>query len=303
MATRAQKVKVGTFLAASGILLAISLALSKGLSTAESIDLFTEFPGSVSGLAPGADVRYLGVPVGKVEDMHVSEQNNVVVRMSIRRKAVTLREGVVASAELAGITGYRVLNLSGGSPSGKPLSSGAVIPSEAGLLHDLGEELPQLVASAKRAFTEAEPTLVSARALFDEMKELVVELRAAAESLRKSAAAIESTVGAAAGAVKSAGESIGGVMTESREKVAQLVESASALAKRLKTQLGDVDVGLPIREAELLAREARAIPRDLASTLEDLRSMVRKVRDLADLLERDPAAVVRGRQNPEAPPR
>ena len=111
MATRAQKVKVGVFVTVSTALLAGSLILVSGFTKENVVRYCCEFPHTVGGLAPGAAVRYSGVPVGKVKSVWVAPNQTVCVNMEVFKERITLYEGVRAGLDLAGIMGGPVIEL------------------------------------------------------------------------------------------------------------------------------------------------------------------------------------------------
>jgi len=261
VATRGQKIRVGAFLLASGVLAASAFAVSARLRATKTVDYFVRFDESVSGLSPGSEVRYRGVPVGNVEEMKVSEDNRVVVRARIRPERVTLREGVTASADLAGITGYRVLQLSGGD--GAPLPPGSEIAATRGVLANITEELPPLLTSVRKALEDVEPVVGSARRAVEQIEQLAEEVRAA--------------------------------VGETRPPLVRALRSLDDTLARVREILEKVDLAAPLRQAELFARDARALPDDVGRTLAMFRETLARVRDLADLLERDPGVLLRGR--------
>ena len=129
MATRRQKTQVGIFLSVCVVLLVGVLVVLSGVRREKTIPYFIEFDETVSGLFPGADVRYRGVPAGRVTNITVTPTNRVRVRIEIRPRIVRLRQGTVAQLNPVGITWQLCVNLAGGSPAGKPLAANATLPS------------------------------------------------------------------------------------------------------------------------------------------------------------------------------
>ena len=74
------------------------------------------FPGSVTGLTVGGAVNYLGVPVGTVKDISLESGNFQTVNITIAiRTDIPIKEDAYASLELQGLTGYKLVQIYGGS--------------------------------------------------------------------------------------------------------------------------------------------------------------------------------------------
>ena len=74
------------------------------------------FAGSVTGLQQGSQVRYRGVPVGRVADIRIDPEHveSVLVTVEIER-GTPIRQDTVASLEMQGITGIAFVQLRGGT--------------------------------------------------------------------------------------------------------------------------------------------------------------------------------------------
>jgi phospholipid/cholesterol/gamma-HCH transport system substrate-binding protein len=88
MATPRQKALVGIFLSLCSVILVGLLVLLSGLRHERTVAYFIEFNENVSGLFPGSDVRYRGVPVGRVTHITVAPNNLVRARVEIRPSIV-----------------------------------------------------------------------------------------------------------------------------------------------------------------------------------------------------------------------
>ena len=83
------------------------------------------FEESVSGLSIGGDVRYNGIPVGRVTAIEIDPKrpSDVRVTAEVARESV-IRADTVATLELQGITGVSFVQLSGGSADAPILQPG-----------------------------------------------------------------------------------------------------------------------------------------------------------------------------------
>jgi ABC-type transporter Mla subunit MlaD len=159
MATPHQKVQVGIFLTVCTTLLVGILAVLSGVQREKSIPYVIEFDESVSGLQPGSDVRYRGVPVGRVTEITVTPTNRIRARVEIRPSIIRVRQGMTAQLNTTGVTGQLYVNLTGGEPEGVPLVADETIPSQPSLLANLSTEIPTLLASINSVLVRIDKAL------------------------------------------------------------------------------------------------------------------------------------------------
>jgi paraquat-inducible protein B len=251
------------------------------------------FPGSVNGLQVGSLVKYRGVPLGNVREMlipyaHMGSEMRVAVVIDLASKQVRKRGGDVdptpevihgliargLHAQLQSeslITGQRyvALDLIQGAPPFEP-----AVPRrdlvEIPTLPSQSDELRDALTNLGRQVTEADlPRLTqSVTATFDELRGLLEEVRArrtVAEisatgvSFRKLADSLNGEVGPTADAVR---HGAGGVVTD--------LHSALAPDGPFLVELG--------------------------RTLADIQRAAAAIRSLAELLERNPNALIVGRK-------
>jgi phospholipid/cholesterol/gamma-HCH transport system substrate-binding protein len=83
---------------------------------------FTFFDESVQGLNKGSEVKYQGVPVGRVEDIRIARDKKIVaVTMLINLREFNPKE-VVAQMNMTGTAGLRFINLVPRKPDEPDLS-------------------------------------------------------------------------------------------------------------------------------------------------------------------------------------
>ena len=111
---------------ALGLLVAMTLGRVDFQPSASYHARFTD----VSGLVDGADVRAVGVRVGRVESMHLMANNDVEVTFSVSDE-VTMTTLTQARVRYANLTGDRYLEISRPEGGGEPLASGGTIPLSA----------------------------------------------------------------------------------------------------------------------------------------------------------------------------
>jgi phospholipid/cholesterol/gamma-HCH transport system substrate-binding protein len=162
METRANHLLIGAF-AIGVIVLAFVFALwmMKFHFAAKYAYYDVVFPGGVSGLPTGGEVRYSGVKVGTVDSISFSptEPGAVIVRVKLQRRPnFALHKNSEASLEYAGITGVTYVLISGGTndspvlpvvtdPEGKV----PTIVAQPSAIEQLFTGVPDLVAQGEAA--------------------------------------------------------------------------------------------------------------------------------------------------------
>lgn len=111
----------------------------------------TYFPGSVTGLSVGGSVSFLGVPVGTVKEIKLNPKNLNVVDITITiTKDIPIKEDAYASLELQGLTGYKFVQIYGGSEDSPLLKKKKgqkhpVIPSRYSGVEEIMTLLPRMM--------------------------------------------------------------------------------------------------------------------------------------------------------------
>jgi phospholipid/cholesterol/gamma-HCH transport system substrate-binding protein len=211
METRASYVLVGSFVLGL-VAAAVIFVLWMGRS-GDSRNLVTykvHFTGAVTGLAPGAAVRYRGINKGEVRSVKILPDRDDVIEVTIRVEADTpLYTDTVASLEVQGLTGSPFVQLKR-SPrpgvEGKKVEAAErtkiVIQGESSGLERIFEEFPKAIASVttladrasglldkenqenfKSALRGASEALTSLRGLATEMTTLAREARGPVQEL------------------------------------------------------------------------------------------------------------------------
>ncbi|MCZ7586453.1 MAG: MlaD family protein [Deltaproteobacteria bacterium] len=130
MSTEAHKFKVGLFVIGSVVIAAgalIWLGASKFLS--ETRRYVTYFDESVQGLDIGSQVKFMGVAVGGVSDIHVAPDGKLVQVDMELGSDFTRDDDMRAQLAMAGITGMKFVEIMR-APEAEPLEIGFKPPAE-----------------------------------------------------------------------------------------------------------------------------------------------------------------------------
>ena len=112
---------------------------------------------SVSGLPKDGAVKYMGVEIGKVSEIHIDSADPTHVRLTLRLPAdFVVREGMYTQLKLAGVTGIAYVEISGGRAGARPIAVEKgkipVIPSRPSPLSELGDALPEMAVNMADSF-------------------------------------------------------------------------------------------------------------------------------------------------------
>jgi len=129
MATKGDPLRLGLFVLAGTIVLALGLYLlgSKRNLFSSTITVEGTFR-QVNGLRPGNNVRYMGINVGTVEHISIGNDTAVRVEMAIRADdAAHIRDNVMATIGSDGLMGNRLVELVPTNSEGAPIADGTVL--------------------------------------------------------------------------------------------------------------------------------------------------------------------------------
>ena len=222
------------------------------------------FNGSVSGLEKGAAVRYLGVGVGRVQDIRVDPRDSSRVEVIVDIDSTTpISEHTVAQLQLQGVTGLLYIDLSE-DRSGKRLPPPVaqlrypVIRSAPSSFDVLLAGLPELVAAVGNLVTRAD------RLLSDEN---IAAVTAAVGNLDKASAGLPRTV-----------KDLNSLIAELRSASAELSASAHIAHGILQTVDPDVRAAAARLRAiaDSLADASSQLDKAIAENRQDIRSFTRQ---------------------------
>lgn len=159
METRANFVLIGAF-----TLLGIlgSLGFFVWLASVQidrQYDVYGILFDDVSGLDKSGDVRFNGIPVGRVIGLRIYAPDPAKVLVTVEVDADTpVRENTVAQLTSQGVTGVAYIALSGGRGDAPPLTAAEgqlpIIPSRRSTVQALVEDAPDLLAQASDLLTQ-----------------------------------------------------------------------------------------------------------------------------------------------------
>ncbi len=165
MNKRAQKIRLGIFIAvSSAILIGIVGYFTARQFLEKSDNYYVVYEGvSVGGLEVGSPVKYLGIKVGSISDIRISpdDVNSVIVELSLK-PGTPVKQDAKADIVTMGITGLKSIEISGGSneapllEEGNRLQSGSSMSEEITGRAEVIAEKAEKVLNNLQQFTDPE---------------------------------------------------------------------------------------------------------------------------------------------------
>lgn len=275
------------------------------------------FPGSVNGLSVGAPVKFKGVAIGQVKD----------IRLVLRREALTDElltipvfvevdpsKIFVDSKRLEMTDPNNLKQLVEDRGMRAQLQSQSLVTGLLFVQIDFFPDTPIKYALPQPSDPIEIPTIpttleqasTAAREIIEELRSvkfgpMVQDASEALESVKHlvSSPALQSTIDALPGTIKNLNEAIAHV----NGLTVELGGRVDPLAKRLDATLVGADQALnSVRDtvgvARTLIEPGSPLDHDLRKTLQDVSTAARALAQLADYLERNPTALLYGKQPP-----
>ena len=257
------------------------------------------FFGSVSGLAQGSPVRYLGVDVGRVEKLQVNPDNPRRVKILVEIDSTAPISGATeARLGLLGLTGLLYIDLREDPRrvASTPLVQGdryPVIRSRKGDIEAFMERLPDAIGKAARVMERVEKllnqeNLEAVRQSLASIREATGELPA----LSRNASTLATELRRTAADVSALSRQIGGVLDESRPDLAAALASVRAASDRLSGTAASLERIVSGNEGAL-SQLAGSGGADLQQLMLEVRDASAEVRALARQLRENPSALLR----------
>ncbi len=318
METRARYLLIGLATILGTLALLGSLLWLGKFQLDRTYELYDILFDSVEGLGDASPVLYAGVNVGRVLSITLDQDDPGQVRVRIEVLAETpVKTDTVATLASQGVTGVSYVSLASGNADAPrleptPPASIAVIRSERSLVQGLITDAPDLLSEALSLLRDLNQfTTIENRQAFSEILSNVESLTRRADTAVDDLEEIMTSVNASAEKIASFSDRLDriGVGTE-----ATLAEAEAALAEARGT-FERTNALLDTRLPPLLDTVSVAV-RDLGSTMASFRSfasaslpeftslatesrsLVGRLRGVADQIARDPGRFILGNQTP-----
>jgi phospholipid/cholesterol/gamma-HCH transport system substrate-binding protein len=298
--TRRDLIRVGLFVVAAGTVLVGGLLWIAGSRFLRPVDRYVVlFRQSVSGLAPGANVEYQGVVVGRVRDIRLTGDvpPNVAVDIDVEPGTPVRTD---TEAELLGsiVTGIKFIELRGGTAAAPPLRAGGTIPGGVASLEQFRDRLAEIADHAVVILRRLDKEVLTP-ANTRKFGTLVSDLSSAAHTIDATLESLRAE--------------------ETGTNLGKLVHRLSAVSERLDTVLaqlqhngGDVYGQLEsvLRHADEVAVALRDLVRvtdqqiggeraSLGALIAELTATAQRLQETLDVIRSNPSMLLWGRPVPE----
>lgn len=322
MATRKQKFQVFLFLFVCLLITLLIVYFVSGMYSNYGIKYWVEFDESVLGVYEGGVVEYLGVPVGKVEEIKVSPKGKPTIVINIDSRKVTLHEGVEANIVIYSLAaGTMAISLSGGDPKAPVLPPGSKIPARrstisavSSRIEELMDDLKNILNSVKTGLEGIESgdlteiarkvdrVLEKGETLLDDLQKTVKNINITIEEIEpqitKTMDAGEKTVNK----IKELSEKTDKLITVITEKAEQIdiqktqgnINSAIEEIKKLSQNVDDL-VGELKNITTSASYKADNIEFSLQKTLQEVNYTLEALRNLLESIRKNPSSIIRGK--------
>jgi phospholipid/cholesterol/gamma-HCH transport system substrate-binding protein len=246
--SRGQKVRLGLFVVSAAGLLLAGVGALLGLTLWQPhITYRTRFTESVNGLERSAPVKYQGLHIGHVEDLHVAADNPraIEVVLVVDPKTV-LFEGTTAVLDGSGLTGLKTINLTPGDIRKPRLKADALLPSGGSLIDKLTDHAAAIVADVRRvadqlAHWASDENRARAESLLSHMDSLIGHLD---ETLTTEKVPLADAIGRVlhtAESIGAAADEVGKTLKVARGSMEGLSLEATKTLQAVRRPLGDID--------------------------------------------------------------
>ena len=275
------------------------------------------FRESVAGLNPKATVRYRGVQVGQVESIQLDRNSpdQVDVVLDIER-GVPIRRDTIATLSTRGLTGVAAVELSGGGQS-LPLEKDAdqelpVIQAGPSLVARLDDAFNNILSNVNSLTNRLERLLgddnqIALTQTLQHLDTITGAIADRGDSIRQTLTNVETITGALAGRAERLGKAL--------DRLTVALEGADDLSHQVRATLSDIQAGAhsvrktadTFNQTSLdlsgMAKEGQRELQRLGQTtvpelnelLARIGEMVTTLRQLAELLEQNPRALLLGK--------
>jgi phospholipid/cholesterol/gamma-HCH transport system substrate-binding protein len=258
------------------------------------VDTAILFDGSVSGLSIGSEVRYLGVPVGRVSGIALSREFPGRVDVVFgSRESLPPAGDMVALLEAQGITGLSIIELRERTEE----TPGFEVP--AGVIPGYPSLLSQLAGSAGRISNSVEGTLNRVNAILDEqttadLGATIRQLRTLSGNLATASEEFDALLGSAARVGAELEQTLPEFRAAARRLNREVLPTVSEAGLSLKQATDGAAAALDDNREAIEALLSKDLP-TLIGIADELTATLRELNDLAGNINDQPGALLYGK--------
>ena len=318
MATKAQKVRLSLFLIISSSVLLLFFLVLVGNRLLKRMDTYYVVyeDVSVTGLEPGAAVKFHGVQVGRVTGLAVKDAASVIIEIEVERDT-PVKTDSEAILTLVGITGLKFVELIGGTIDAEKLPPRSEIIAGESLFDNISGSAEILLAKLEQIMnnlndiTGPETTesltlaLTSIASLSSQLDSLFMENRS---SLNRSVVGMEEVMGnlsSTTDQLDSTMTAINSIMQSGN--LQGTVANLNFITGEVRTGIDSLHMGDTAAEFRSLVGNANRMVvsydmvivrarEDILRSLRNLEEILDNLREATDTIRENPSVLLRGRR-------
>jgi len=317
MATKVQKVRLSIFLIISSSVLLMFFIILVGNRLLKRMDTYYVVYEdiSVTGLEPGAAVKFHGVQVGRVAALAVKDATSVIVEIDVERET-PVKIDTEATLTIVGITGLKYVELSGGTLESEDLPIGDTITSGQSLFEDISGraevilvKLEQVLNNINQMFgpdtsESISKTISSIAGLSSELDTLFRDNRSA---LTNSISNMEFVMNDLLSTTKQVDSTMTAINTLIQsQKIQSSVDNINHITETISAGIDSLRLAETSEEfRELVSNANRMVINydlvvarardDILRSLRNLEETIDNLREATDVIRENPSVLIRGR--------
>jgi phospholipid/cholesterol/gamma-HCH transport system substrate-binding protein len=286
--TAAQRFRLGVFVIISVSAVFALLIIGIGVKfSQQTVNFYSEFTGeSVSGLTKGMDVKFRGIPIGKVSDISYNPHDLSTVRVEFEVEAeFPMKTDMTVEMGMSGITGLKYIEIMGGTNEAALLPPNSLIsskPSFMGTITDKAESILENIEQLLQNLNSItnKDSLADLFITLKNVSEFTGNLNSASNNMMERIDTITITLN---DMTKTINKMVGNF--SENDYLTRIMENVDSTITTIGTILDNV--GLTFTQSK----------EDIGSTLEDLRQTMENLNELSATLLENPSLILRG--NPQ----
>lgn len=293
-----QRARLGVFVTAGLVLIGVFVAIPVGLHFVNRQKTFyAHFQGeSVSGLERGADIKFRGVPVGKVAKITYDPSDLSRVRVDLRTDHdFPLKQDMVGQIGGMSITGIKHMELTGGSNESPLREENTEIPTKVSSMTAITGKAEEIIAKIEvllnhlNGLTSPDSSI---NTIMHNVAGLTGEAHDFMRALRPEIEQASGSFGSIVRRVDSIAADVKQITAETRtilagERFTSIMSSVDSSAQSIKKVSDDVS---------MIIRQSRE---DIMVSMQNLREALENANELTKILAENPSLLLRGEQQRE----
>ena len=295
-----QRTRLGIFMAAGIVLACMMLAIPLGMHiTKRDKTFFAYFSGeSLSGLEEGAQVKFSGVPIGKIAKISYDPHDLTRVKAELKiQEDFPMKKDMCAQTGAMGITGLKYVEILGGTNAAPLVKSGDEIPTKRSFMTTISGKAEVIVGKVELLLNHlnqiTEPdSLHSIKSVLANLTAITTDFRSFFErmgpdlqSMSGSATDLMARLDSISRDVKSVTATFNQAVSNNR--IAGILGSVDSTTKSIQTLSENVT---------LMVRQSRE---DISVSLQNLREALENANGLMRELSENPSLLLRSEQQKE----